>query len=103
MNNPATTPASVPAATAAASLFGRYATQLTGQLRCFDRVLLHGPLVDVAHPGACAGAVDAAAAPVDCESTGAAPGAVAGASARPRRIPRARLSPGLGGPPAKTD
>jgi hypothetical protein len=52
MNNPATTPASVPAATAAASLFGRYATQLTGQLRCFDRVLLHGTLVDVAHPGA---------------------------------------------------
>jgi len=35
-----------------ADLLTRYADQLAGQLRCFDRVLLHGTLVDVAHPGA---------------------------------------------------
>lgn len=33
-------------------LVSRYADQLVGSLRCFDRVILHGTLVDVAHPGA---------------------------------------------------
>lgn len=33
-------------------LLTRYADQLAGSLRCFDRVILHGTLVDVAHPGA---------------------------------------------------
>ena len=30
----------------------RYAKELVGELRCFDRVILHGTLIDVAHPGA---------------------------------------------------
>jgi hypothetical protein len=30
----------------------RYASELAGELRCFDRVILHGTLIDVAHPGA---------------------------------------------------
>ena len=30
----------------------RYAPQILGSLRCFDRVILHGTLIDVAHPGA---------------------------------------------------
>jgi hypothetical protein len=30
----------------------RYADQLLGKLRCFDRVIIHGTLIDVAHPGA---------------------------------------------------
>ena len=30
----------------------RYVEELAGQLRCFDRVILHGTLIDVAHPGA---------------------------------------------------
>ena len=33
-------------------LVARYADQLVGNLRCFDRVITHGTLVDVAHPGA---------------------------------------------------
>ena len=33
-------------------LLTRYATELAGSLRCFDRVILHGTLVDTAHPGA---------------------------------------------------
>jgi hypothetical protein len=33
-------------------LASRYADQLLGSLRCFDRVIVHGTLVDVAHPGA---------------------------------------------------
>ncbi len=36
----------------ATDLASRYADQLAGSLRCFDRVILHGLLVDVAHPGA---------------------------------------------------
>ena len=37
---------------AAPDLVTRYAEELTSHLRCFDRVILHGTLVDVAHPGA---------------------------------------------------
>jgi hypothetical protein len=33
-------------------LVDRYAQQLLGSLRCFDRVIVHGTLQDVAHPGA---------------------------------------------------
>lgn len=33
-------------------VLARYADQVVGSLRCFDRVILHGTLVDVAHPGA---------------------------------------------------
>jgi hypothetical protein len=33
-------------------LASRYADQLLSSLRCFDRVIVHGTLVDVAHPGA---------------------------------------------------
>lgn len=33
-------------------LITRYTDQLAGSLRCFDRVILHGTLIDVAHPGA---------------------------------------------------
>src|SRR6267154_2226935 len=36
----------------ATDLVTRYADQLVGSLRCFDRVIMHGTLVDVAHPGA---------------------------------------------------
>jgi hypothetical protein len=36
----------------ATDLVTRYANQLVGSLRCFDRVILHGTLIDVAHPGA---------------------------------------------------
>src|SRR6266436_2811638 len=36
----------------ATDLVTRYADQLVGSLRCFDRVILHGTLIDVAHPGA---------------------------------------------------
>ena len=36
----------------ASDLASRYADQLKGSLRCFDRVILHGTLIDVAHPGA---------------------------------------------------
>ena len=35
-----------------ADLGTRYAKELAGELRCFDRVILHGTLIDVAHPGA---------------------------------------------------
>lgn len=35
-----------------ADLVSRYADELFGQLRCFDRVIMHGTLIDVAHPGA---------------------------------------------------
>lgn len=35
-------------------LFLRYEQQIEGQLRCFDRVIFQGTLVDVAHPGALA-------------------------------------------------
>jgi hypothetical protein len=37
---------------AAPDLSTRYAEELAGSLRCFDRVILHGTLVDAAHPGA---------------------------------------------------
>jgi hypothetical protein len=33
-------------------LLGRHANDVAGQLRCFDRVIVHGTLVDVAHPAA---------------------------------------------------
>jgi hypothetical protein len=36
----------------ATDLGTRYGKELTGELRCFDRVILHGTLIDVAHPGA---------------------------------------------------
>ena len=36
----------------ASDLVSRYADQLVSSLRCFDRVIVHGTLVDVAHPGA---------------------------------------------------
>ena len=36
----------------ASDLVSRYADQLKGSLRCFDRVIMHGTLIDVAHPGA---------------------------------------------------
>jgi hypothetical protein len=36
----------------ATDMVSRYADQLVGSLRCFDRVILHGTLIDVAHPGA---------------------------------------------------
>lgn len=37
---------------AAADLITRYVKELTGRLRCFDRVIMHGTLIDVSHPGA---------------------------------------------------
>ena len=37
---------------AATDLGTRYVQELAGELRCFDRVILHGTLIDVAHPGA---------------------------------------------------
>jgi hypothetical protein len=36
----------------ATDLVSRYADQLVGNLRCFDRIIMHGTLVDVAYPGA---------------------------------------------------
>src|SRR2546428_13518202 len=33
-------------------LIRRYSKEVAGHLRCFDRVIVHGTLVDVAHPGA---------------------------------------------------
>ena len=36
----------------ATDLISRHAGQLVGSLRCFDRVIMHGTLIDVAHPGA---------------------------------------------------
>ena len=33
-------------------LISRHAAQLVGRLRCFDRVIMHWTLIDVAHPGA---------------------------------------------------
>jgi len=36
----------------ATDLVSRCAEQLVGSLRCFDRVIMHGTLIDVAHPGA---------------------------------------------------
>lgn len=36
----------------ATDLAWRYGDQLLGSLRCFDRVIMHGTLIDVAHPGA---------------------------------------------------
>jgi hypothetical protein len=38
----------------------RYADQLVASLRCFDRVIMHGTPVDVAHPGALVTAMQAA-------------------------------------------
>ncbi len=38
--------------TPATDLGTRYVEELAGQLRCFDRVILHGTLINVAHPGA---------------------------------------------------
>lgn len=37
---------------AGADLIGRYSDQMAGHLRCFDRLIMHGTLVDAAHPGA---------------------------------------------------
>src|SRR5215467_15643724 len=37
---------------ATSDLVCRYTDQLLGSLRCFDRVIMHGTLIDVAHPGA---------------------------------------------------
>lgn len=36
----------------AVDLLARYSSALVGSLRCFDRVIMHGTLIDVAHPGA---------------------------------------------------
>jgi len=51
-----TPPASEPApqldTDSASDLTSRYAEGLLGNLRCFDRVIMHGTLIDVAHPGA---------------------------------------------------
>jgi len=33
-------------------LISRYTKEIAGHLRCFDRMIVHGTLVDVAHPGA---------------------------------------------------
>ena len=33
-------------------LISRYSKEIAGHLRCFDRMIVHGTLVDVAHPGA---------------------------------------------------
>lgn len=43
-----TTPA--PAGSEPSSLISRYASQIAGQLGCFDRVILTGSLLDVCHP-----------------------------------------------------
>jgi len=37
-----------------------YVGKLVGNLRCFDRGILHGTLIDVAHPGALLGSMQAA-------------------------------------------
>jgi len=37
---------------AAGDLVSRYQDRLLGSLHCFDRVIIHGTLIDVAHPGA---------------------------------------------------
>ena len=42
------------ASKSSAGLVERYADQMIGQLRCFDRVILQGTLLDLAHPGAVA-------------------------------------------------
>lgn len=44
----------------ASGLAARYRNQLAGSLRCFDRVIVHGTLVDVAHPAALVVAMKAA-------------------------------------------
>jgi hypothetical protein len=36
----------------ASDLATRHVSELAGELRCFDRMILHGTLIDVAHPGA---------------------------------------------------
>lgn len=41
-------------------LAGRYGEEVIGSLRCFDRVIVHGTLVDVAHPAALVVAMKAA-------------------------------------------
>src|SRR5689334_23928400 len=49
------TPSAKPAALepkAGADLIGRYSDQMAGHLNCFDRLIVHGTLVDVAHPSA---------------------------------------------------
>jgi hypothetical protein len=45
-----TTPA--PATAESSSLVARYASQIAGQLGCFDRVIITGSLLDVCHPAA---------------------------------------------------
>lgn len=47
----------------AGDLVRRYADSLVSSLRCFDRVILHGTLVDVAHPGALLVSMQAAGVP----------------------------------------
>ena len=41
-----------PAASEPSSLVSRYASQIAGQLGCFDRVIITGSLLDVCHPAA---------------------------------------------------
>jgi hypothetical protein len=42
----------LPAASEPSSLVSRYASQIAGQLGCFDRVIITGSLLDVCHPAA---------------------------------------------------
>ena len=41
-----------PTAPEPSSLISRYAAHITGQLGCFDRVVITGNLLDVRHPAA---------------------------------------------------
>ena len=43
---------SAPAASESSSLVARYASQMAGQLACFDRVIITGSLLDICHPAA---------------------------------------------------
>ena len=52
MATPTDNPARDLGSDSALDLLTRYADQLVGSLRCFDRVIMHGTLIDVAHPGA---------------------------------------------------
>jgi len=46
------TTSNIPSAPATGSLIARYASQIAGQLGCFDRVIITGSLMDVCHPAA---------------------------------------------------
>src|SRR5215467_5093770 len=52
MTTPSSKVAPLSDSDSAKDLVGRYGEELSGSLRCFDRVIMHGTLVDVAHPGA---------------------------------------------------